>query len=51
VGDGGADLALDVVADDRHTGVLELLGPLGSEAMNTGRALTNATPASMAHCA
>ena len=28
VGDGGAHLALDVVADDRHTGVRELLGPL-----------------------
>ena len=29
VRDGGADLALDVVADDRDAGVLELLGPLG----------------------
>ena len=28
MGDGGADLRLDVVADDRHTGVLELLRPL-----------------------
>ena len=27
--DRGADLALDVVADDRHAGVLELLGPFG----------------------
>ena len=27
VGDGGADLRLDVVADDRHAGVLELLPP------------------------
>ena len=29
VGDGGTDLALDVVAHDRHTGVFELLGPHG----------------------
>ena len=29
VHDGGADLALDVVADDRHAGGPELLGPLG----------------------
>ena len=29
VGDGGTDLALDVIAHDRDTGVLELLGPLG----------------------
>ena len=29
VGDGRADLALDVVADDRDAGVLELRGPLG----------------------
>ena len=29
VGDGGADLALDVVTDDRHAGGLELRGPLG----------------------
>ena len=29
VHDRGADLALDVVADDRHAGVGELLGPLG----------------------
>ena len=28
VGDGGADLALDVVADDRHAGGAELLRPL-----------------------
>ena len=28
VDDGGADLALDVVADDRHAGRLELRGPL-----------------------
>jgi hypothetical protein len=27
VGDGGPDLALDVVADDRHAGGAELLGP------------------------
>ena len=29
VRDGGADLALDVVADDRHAGLLELRRPLG----------------------
>jgi hypothetical protein len=29
VGDGRADLALDVVADDRNAGLLELRGPLG----------------------
>ena len=29
VDDGGADLALDVVADDRHAGVTELAGPFG----------------------
>ena len=29
VGDGGADLGLDVVADDRDAGVGELLGPDG----------------------
>ena len=29
VHDGRADLALDVVADDRHAGVAELAGPLG----------------------
>ena len=29
VDDGGADLALDVVTDDRHTRGLELRGPLG----------------------
>src|SRR5215211_7615918 len=29
VRDGCADLALDVVADDRHTGILELRSPLG----------------------
>ena len=30
VGDGGAYLGLDVVANDRDTSVFELLGPLGS---------------------
>ena len=29
VDDGGADLALDVVAHDRHAGVTELAGPRG----------------------
>ena len=28
VGDGGADLRLDIVADNRHTGITELLRPL-----------------------
>ena len=41
--DGGADLALDVVADDRHAGVARTSAAhSGSLAMNTGMALTNA---------
>ncbi len=51
VRDGGADLALDVVADDRDTGRANFSAHSGSEAMKTGSALTNATPASIAHCA
>ena len=44
-----ADLALDVVADDREAGVGESLAPTrGSLAMKTGMALTKATPASRA---
>ena len=51
VHDGRADLALDVVADDRHPGGRNFSAHSGSEAMNTGIAFTNATPASIAHCA
>ena len=43
VRDGGADLRLDVVADDRHAGLLELRAHSGVPAMKTGSALTKAT--------
>ena len=44
--DGGSDLALDVVSDDGKAGGVEPAAQSGSEAMNTGIALTKATPAS-----
>ena len=37
VDDGGADLALDVVADDGHAGLLELGRPLGVGGDEHGR--------------
>ena len=43
-----AHLALDVVPDDGEAGGGEAVGPSGSLAMNTGMALTKATPASRA---
>jgi len=46
VHDGGADLALDVVAHDRDARVLEAFGPLGIARDEHRIAFTNATPAS-----
>ena len=51
VGDGGADLALDVVTNDRDAAFSNFSAHSGVPAMNTGSALTKATPASIAHCA
>jgi hypothetical protein len=51
VRDGGADLALDVVADDRDACARNFSAHSGVPAMNTGSALTKATLASIAHCA
>ena len=51
VGDGRADLALDVVTDDRHPGGGELVRPLLGAGDEDRQALTKPTPASIAHCA
>jgi hypothetical protein len=45
VDDGGAHLALDVVADDRQPASAKRGSRPGFEAMNTGTQLTKAQPA------
>jgi hypothetical protein len=51
VRDRGAELRLDVVADDRHARGREARRDAGSLARNTGMLLTTATRASSAHSA
>ena len=51
MGDRGAELGLDVVADDRHAGRREARRSAGSLARKTGMQFTTATPASSAHSA
>src|SRR5690554_3083654 len=51
MGNGGAQLRLDIIADKRQIPFFEALRPLLSRAIKTGILLTKATPASSAHSA